>query len=130
MGSVGSKARARGIHAGVKRLVTSSFAVLGVSSARATHIPGATYTGTHSGGGSVTFVVSADGGSITGFTIVNNPGSSCTLNRVRAPFAPISDYSFSSTFGGGFSVSGSFPAVRTASGSFTGDALKVQLTPR
>lgn len=94
--------------------------ILGVSSARANHIPGAVYTGTHSGGGSVEFVVSADGGSITGFTVVTNPGSSCIVTRVIAPPGiPIGDHSFSFSFSGGFSVSGSFPATQTASGSFT-----------
>ena len=113
----------RGIHAGVERLVTFSLAVgliLGVSSARANHIPGALYTGTHSGGGSVEFVVSADGGSVSGFTVVHNPGSACTISRIIAPPGiPISNHSFSLSFGGGFSLSGSFPAIQTASGSFT-----------
>jgi hypothetical protein len=120
--AVGSKASARGIHAGVARLVTSSLAVsliLGVSSATANHIPGAVYTGTHSGGGSVEFVVSADGGSITGFTLVNVPGSTCTISRITVPpGVPISDHSFSWS-NGGFSLKGSFPAIQTASGSFT-----------
>jgi hypothetical protein len=94
--------------------------ILGVSSARANHIPGAVYTGTHSGGGSVEFVVSADGGSITGFTVVNYPGSTCTISRFFAPPGiPISDHSFSWSNGVGFSLSGSFPAIQTASGSFT-----------
>jgi hypothetical protein len=94
--------------------------ILGVSSARANHIPGALYTGTHSGGSTVEFRVSADGTTITGFTLVNNPAPDCVLSRVVANQAiPITDHSFSSTFSGGFSLSGSFPGVQTAAGSFT-----------
>lgn len=109
-------------HAGVNRLVTFSLAVgliLGVSSARANHIPGAVYTGTHSGGGSVEFVVSADGGSITRFTVLS-PESTCKVSRfIAPPGIPISDHSFSWSNDVGFSLSGSFPAIQTASGSFT-----------
>ena len=63
-----SQADARGIWGPVGRLVASSLLlglILGASSARADHIPGATYTGSHSGGGTVEFVVSADGGTVT-----------------------------------------------------------------
>ena len=121
MRAVGSNERARSPHAGVKLLVTSSLAVavlLGVSSARANHIPGAVYTGTHSGGGTVEFVVSADGGTVTGFTIVVTPGSTCTIGRlIVPPGLPISDHSFS--YSNVFSLTGSFQASQTASGTFT-----------
>ena len=123
MSAVGSNARARRIPAGVQRLVTSCIAVgliLGVSSARANHIPGAVYTGTHSGGGSVEFVVSADGGSVTGFTVVHPSESACIVKRIIAPPGiPIRDHTFSLSFNNGFSLTGSFPAIQTASGSFT-----------
>jgi hypothetical protein len=121
MRAVGSKARARGNHAGVARLVTCSLAlglILGVSSATANHIPGAVYTGTNSGGGTVEFRVSSDGGSITGFTVVVPPGSSCTISKlIVPPGIPISDHAFSYS-NGGLSVTGSFQATQTASGTF------------
>ncbi len=50
--------------------------IMGVTSARANHIPGATYTGTHSGGGTVEFVVTPDGASVNGFT-VRYPPDTC-----------------------------------------------------
>lgn len=74
---VDSKAPRRSIHARVRRLVTLSLAIglmLAASSARADHIPGAVYTGTHSGGGTVEFHVSADGGTVTGFTVTYPTG--------------------------------------------------------
>ncbi len=121
MRAVGSTARARGIHASVKRLVTSSLAVallLGASSARADHIPGAPYTGTHSGGGTAEFVVSADGGIVTGFTIVYPPGT-CRFPRLFFPPMPISGHSFSGSSSSSASMTGSFTGVQTASGTFT-----------
>lgn len=121
MGAVGSKASARVIHAGVKRLVVSSISVallLGASSARADHIPGAAYTGTYSGGGTVAFVVSADGGTVTGFTIVYPPGT-CRFPRLQFPPMPISGHSFSGSSVNTASMTGSFAGVQTASGTFT-----------
>jgi hypothetical protein len=118
--AVGSKARARGIHAGAKRLITLSLAgglILGVSSARADHIPGAFYTGTHSGGGTVEFSVSADGRSITGFTITYPPGT-CRFPKAFASPTPISGHSFSGGLNA-LSWTGSFTGVQTASGTFT-----------
>jgi hypothetical protein len=103
-----------------RSLVTVSLAVaflLGVSSARADHIPGAAYTGTHSGGGTVEFVVSSDGGTVTGFTVTYPPGT-CRFSRVTAPFIPISGHSFAGGVNA-VSLSGSFTGVQTASGTFT-----------
>jgi hypothetical protein len=121
MKAVGSKARARVVHAGVKRLVISSLAaalLLGASSARADHIPGAAYTGTHSGGGTVEFVVSADGGTVTGFTIVY-PSGTCRFPRLFFPPMPISGHSFSGSSSSSATMTGSFTGVQTASGTFT-----------
>ena len=95
--------------------------IVGVSSARANHIPGALYNGTHSGGGSVEFRLSPDGATVTGFTIVTDPGSSCffvPLGRLIVPDVPIGDFFFSYS-NGAFSLSGSFPAPQTAAGTFT-----------
>ena len=121
MRAFGSNARGPGIHPRVERLVTACLAValmLGASSARANHIPGAVYTGTHSGGGSVEFRVSPDGGTVGGFTIVVTPGSACTIGRlIVPPGIPISDHSFS--YSNVFSLTGSFQASQTASGTFT-----------
>lgn len=109
----------------MQRLVPLALAVgliLGVSSARANHIPGAVYTGTHSGGGSVEFEVSPDGGTVRGFTMFYGPGSTCRFSKTVAPWIPIRDDSFS--YSGGAvpaSLSGSFPAIQTASGTFTND---------
>jgi hypothetical protein len=101
--------------------------VLGVSSARANHIAGALYTGTHSGGGTVEFHVSADGGTVTGFTVVVTPGSTCTVGRlVVPPGIPISDHSFS--YSNVFSLTGSFQGTQTASGTFTFSNYQCDLT--
>ena len=116
-----SKAGARGIRARAGRLVTSSLAValiLGASSARADHIPGAAYTGTYSGGGTVEFRVSADGGSISGFTVAYPPGT-CRFPRLFFPPMPISGHSFSGSSSSSASMTGSFTGVQTASGTFT-----------
>ena len=91
--------------------------MLGASSARADHIPGAVYTGTHSGGGTVEFVVSADGGTVTGFTVTYPPGT-CRFPRVTAPFIPISGHSFAGGLNA-VSLTGSFTGVQSASGTFT-----------
>ena len=92
--------------------------ILGASSARADHIPGAAYTGTHSGGGTVEFVVSADGGTVSGFTVTYPPGT-CRFPRLVANAGmPISSHSFSGS-ANVVSLTGSFTGVQTASGTFT-----------
>lgn len=117
---VDSKAPRRSIHARVRRLVTLSLAIglmLAASSARADHIPGAVYTGTHSGGGTVEFHVSADGGTVTGFT-VTYPRGTCRFTLVTTPFIPVSGHSFPGGLNA-VSLTGSFTGVQTASGTFT-----------
>jgi hypothetical protein len=91
--------------------------ILGVSSARANHIPGALYTGTHSGGGTVEFRVSADGGTVTGFTVTYPPGT-CRFPKAFASPTPISDHSFSGGLNA-LSWTGAFTGVQSASGTFT-----------
>lgn len=115
-----SKAGSRGIPARVGRLVASSLVltvILGASSARADHIAGALYTGTHSGGGTVEFRVSADGGSINGFKVTYPPGT-CRFATASAGAIPISGHSFSGGLNA-LSWTGSFTGVQTASGTFT-----------
>src|SRR5262245_12596185 len=119
--TVGSRRHARGMRGDVEFLVALSLTlglILGASSARANHIPGALYTGTHSGSGTVEFHVSADCASISGFTVLT-PAEACKVNRFFAPPGiPIRDHTFSWS-NGDFSLSGSFPGIQTASGSFT-----------
>jgi len=43
-------------------------------------VAGATYTGTHSGGGSVEFTVAADGTTLPAFRITDIPGNSCSFD--------------------------------------------------
>src|SRR6266511_2335051 len=94
--------------------------------AGATHIPGATYTGTHSGGGTLEFTVAGDGSGITSFKINNIPGDVCTFSEWSVTFSqgniPITNHSFSyditSGNGQGSSFSGTFPGTQSAQGSF------------
>lgn len=92
--------------------------VLGASFARADHIPGATYTGTFSGGGTVEFRVSADGGTVSGFT-VKYPSGTCRFPSLGFPPMPINGHSFSGQSSSSASMTGSFTGVQTASGTFT-----------
>jgi uncharacterized repeat protein (TIGR01451 family) len=60
--------------------LVAALALLATPAARAEHVPGATYTGTHSGGGTVRFTVSDDGRSVTSFGFTDLPlGCSATL---------------------------------------------------
>lgn len=63
------------------------------SGAQAFHIPGAQYTGTHSGGGTVQLNVSSEGDVVALFRVNNVPGNGCTLTFAQhstPPNAPIS----------------------------------------
>jgi hypothetical protein len=91
------------------------------SSAMAFHIPGATYNGTHAGGGTVSFTVTADGSGLSNFN-VGGPvqGNICTFGGSSITFTqplPIVNHAFNSS-SGSTTVSGSFAGVRQASGSF------------
>ncbi|HEX7293775.1 MAG TPA: hypothetical protein VF259_04455 [Solirubrobacterales bacterium] len=96
------------------------FLVGGVSTAGAFHIPGATYVGTHSGGGAVIFDVSADGSSVTRFRVENYHTEFCDVAFIQhTGGAPIVNNSF--TFSSGLleiSYSGTFPGVQVAQGTF------------
>ena len=50
----------------------------------ADHVAGATYTGTHSGRGTVTLTVAADGSGVTSFEATNVRGDACTVGRASA----------------------------------------------
>jgi hypothetical protein len=54
--------------------------VLAASSALGAEIPGATYTGTHPGGGTIEFTVSADGTRVDSYRIRDVPGDTCIFN--------------------------------------------------
>lgn len=92
-----------------------------VPSAAAFHIPGATYNGTHAGGGTVSFTLTADGSGLTSFT-VGGPvqGNICTFGGSTITFVqplPIVNHAFNSS-SGTTTLNGSFPGVQQASGSF------------
>jgi hypothetical protein len=95
---------------------------LAVSPARANHIAGATYNGTHAQGGTVSFTVTPDGNGISNFN-VGGPvqgdtcsfpdGSSTTYNQPL----PITNHTFSDTTPP-LTENGSFPGPQSASGTF------------
>ncbi|UCH87248.1 MAG: hypothetical protein JSU97_02320 [Dehalococcoidia bacterium] len=87
--------------------------------ASAQPVAGATYTGTHSGGGAVEFPVSGDGSQVLGFTAYDVPGDACEF---QGPwFLPIAldivDDSFGPGIPGLYEVSGSFPSEGNAEGT-------------
>ena len=78
-------------------LVVAAASVMArASAARANHIPGAVYTGTNSGGGTVEFHVSAEGSSVTYLKITNLPGDTCTFTSIEfpSPSFPIVNHAF------------------------------------
>jgi hypothetical protein len=92
-----------------------------VPAAAAFHIPGATYNGTHAGGGTVSFTVTPDGSGLSSFSI-GGPvqGSICTFGGSTVTFVqplPIVNHAFNSSTGT-TTLNGSFGGVRQASGSF------------
>jgi hypothetical protein len=93
--------------------------VINASPASAHHIKGATYTGTHSGGGAVSFTVTGDGSGISSVTATNVPAGSCTFEESTTQYAtplPIQNHAFSDTTPP-MSFSGSFPGVQAAQGT-------------
>ena len=77
-------------------VVAAASVMAGASAARANHIPGAVYTGTNSGGGTVEFHVSAEGSSVTYLKITNLPGDTCTFTSIEfpSPSFPIVNHAF------------------------------------
>lgn len=104
-------------------LVTAIGGFFRASAARAEHIAGATYTGTHSAGGTVQLTVSADGAFVTSFSFTNLPGDSCTFTEgsVTGNIA-ITNHAFSSQ--GTLNLTGSFPGIQKATGT-----MQVSLPP-
>jgi uncharacterized repeat protein (TIGR01451 family) len=98
--------------------------LVGASRAHANHVFGATYTGTHSGGGQISFTVSRDGAYVTSLAFTNLPAG-CGLSiggpDPRPLLAPITNHAFSYTSTGTptdpVSFSGTFPALLSASGT-------------
>jgi hypothetical protein len=96
--------------------------------AYANHIAGATYTGTHAGGGTVEFDVSSDGANITRFKVTNIRGNICTVSQQEVTYSPgfgvpITNHAFSGKSGSGqLSFSGSFPGTQSAQGTFAFDS--------
>jgi uncharacterized repeat protein (TIGR01451 family) len=96
--------------------------VLCTGSAHALRIPGATYTGIHSGGGTVSFTVSDTGFEVTSFSFGLLPlGCGTYLTGDRAISAPITTDAFSYTAQseGDVSVSGTFTGLQTATGTLS-----------
>jgi Domain of unknown function DUF11/PASTA domain len=68
---------------------------LDAAGARGEHVPGATYTGTHSGGGTVTFTVQPDGNYITSFDYTYLPiGCGTSLSGHTMAGAPVVNDTF------------------------------------
>jgi hypothetical protein len=81
--------------------------------AQAFHIPGATYGGSVSGGGTISFSVSADGSSVTNLALggpIGRPECTVSSRQYSQPI-PITNQSFDNG-----EVSGGFPNVRGAYG--------------
>jgi hypothetical protein len=101
--------------------LTIASVLLAASPAAAFHIPSATYSGTHTGGGTVSFQVSADGSQIASWTVRNVPGTpSCfwTEASPAPPFTiPIVNQAFDDSYSDGSFFRGTFDAVRSASGT-------------
>src|SRR6187549_1208398 len=81
--------------------------------AAAFHIPGATYNGAVSGGGSISFRVSDDGSSVTNLTLTGPiETQACSMgSKQYSGSTPITNNSFNNG-----EVSGSFPSVQGAYG--------------
>src|SRR5919202_998440 len=96
--------------------------VLCTGSAHALRIPGATYSGTHSGGGTVAFTVSPTGFEVTTVSFENLPlGCGTYITGERTLDVPISNDAFSYTAqrDSDISVSGTFTGLQTATGTLS-----------
>jgi uncharacterized repeat protein (TIGR01451 family) len=90
--------------------------------ARAEHIPGATYVGTHSGGGTVELTVSADGSSVTSFSYSALPiGCGTSLTGKWMGGTPILNdaFSYPAQSEGYVSFSGTFSDLQNVTGTAT-----------
>ncbi|MDP3769042.1 MAG: DUF11 domain-containing protein, partial [Dehalococcoidia bacterium] len=99
---------------------------LPASPAGANHVAGATYVGTHSGGGTVEFLVSPDGAGIESFKATNLTGFFCKINQSTHSWDPplAIDHTLDPAFIDinfvGLSIRGSFPSAGTAEGLVSG----------
>ena len=98
----------------------SAIALAVVVPAFAEHVPGATYDGTHNGGGGVDFDVSQDGSGITRFRATDIPGDTCDFPEVEVNFTTpvaIQNHMFSRTVANGLSFDGAFDTPGGAQGT-------------
>jgi hypothetical protein len=96
---------------------------LAVSSALGAEIPGATYTGTHQGGGTIEFTVSADGTRLDSYRIRDVPGDTCIFNaggdKGEWEGAAIVDHAFEyRLYESSLVFRGAFQGAQSASGTF------------
>lgn len=92
--------------------------LLSVLRTSAQPVGGAAYAGTHSGGGAVEFKVSEDGSKVEDFKITSITGDTCTQGEFNWPRdIPINGDTFSDTLAGS-TVTGSFPSLGEAQGTF------------
>jgi hypothetical protein len=108
-------------------------ALIGNAEARANHIGGATYNGTTSEGGTVSFTVAADGSGIVIARIID-PGPTCNFETILRYYTasgdplPITNHAFSDP-NERFQFQGSFPAPETSEGTFTAGGEHSEYTP-
>ena len=96
--------------------IACAVAIAGLTAAPAPafHLPGASYSGATSGGGSITFSVSSDGESVRNLALSNLHSVTCSANSAQYPQpVPIKKNAFNNG-----AVSGSFPNVQGARGRF------------
>lgn len=100
----------------------------GAAPASGYHIAGATYTGTHSQGGTVRLSVSSDGKRVTRFKATNIQGDTCTVDSSETTFAPGRGPEIEGHFvshisnGGGFNFDGPFHRKKAVRGNFFYDS--------
>jgi uncharacterized repeat protein (TIGR01451 family) len=103
-------------------VLLAALVLLFAGSARALHIPGATYSGTHSVGGAVAFTVSADGFEVTSFSFESLPlGCGTSLTGERQVSVPITNdaFSYAAQGEGDISFSGTFTGLQSATGTLS-----------
>jgi hypothetical protein len=103
-------------------MVIALGSVLAASSALGAEIPGATYTGTHPGGGTIEFTVSADGTRLDSYRIRDVPGDTCIFNaggdKGEWEGAAIIDHAFEYRLYESLIFRGAFSGAQSASGTF------------
>jgi len=103
-------------------LIGTAGAVPAASPALANHSRGATYTGTHTAGGTFEFNVSADGSAVTRFHVTNVPGDTCDFTFWTTtgtfPIGSAAPHTFSYQPGVAMSFTGTFHSTQSAQGTF------------